>query len=230
MSIFVVCLRYCDCISMPCLSVCVVMQINNLIKTNVLEVAYLNILSLREEVQRDQDSLGEKDLPKELLNKQKDLNLLYNSLKAKLTEIVQQCTVQPSCNKELLVQMAGIIQEEEKREGDAGQKGEWRDLWRGAVQTGVKETLKKVPLESQEQNTSWLAIHLGLVGQMIVEQLKKVKAELMSSYPPSFNVFETYVSTFHKVVAEHLKGLLEKVTETKDYYALLNFILNHYSR
>ncbi|XP_026799522.3 exocyst complex component 3-like protein 4 isoform X1 [Pangasianodon hypophthalmus] len=205
-----------------------VMQINNLIKNNALEDAYVNILSLRNEVQCERDELGEKAFPVELLNKEKDLTLLYNNLRDKLTEIVQQSCAQPSCNKELLVQVAGIIQEEEKREKDEEKMGEWRDVWRAAIQRGVKETLKEIHLDSHEQNASWLAVHLGQVGKVIVVQLGKVKAELMSSYPPSFNVFETYVSTFHKAVGEHLKGLLEKVTEVKDYYALLDFILNCY--
>lgn len=223
-------LHYCVCFSLSFLSVFVVMQINNLIKNNVLEEAYLNILSLREEIQREQEALGEKAFPKELLNKEKDLGLLYNNLRDKLTEIVQQSCTQPTCSKELLVQVAGIIQEEEKREEDTGQTWGWRDVWRAAIQRGAKETVKKVHLDSHEKNASWLAVHLGQVGKAIVEQLVKVKAELTSCYPPSFNVFETYVSTFHKVVREHLKGLLEKVTEVKDYYALLDFILNHYHR
>lgn len=207
------------------------MEINNLIKSNVLEEAYLNILSLREEVKREQEALGEKESPgMELSNKKKDLNQLSNKLREKLTEIVQQSSAQPSCSKALLVQVAGIIQEEEKKEGDVGQMGGWRDVWRAAIQNGVKETLKKVHMDNHEQNASWLAIHLGQLGKVIVMQLEKVKTDLMNSYPPSFNVFETYASTFQKVVAEHLKGLLEKVTEVKDYYALLDFILNRYSR
>ncbi|XP_017319299.1 exocyst complex component 3-like protein 4 isoform X1 [Ictalurus punctatus] len=207
-----------------------VMEINNLIKNNILGEAYLNILSLREEVQCEQDALkkDEKAFPLELLNKEKDVHLLNNNLRDKLTEIVHQSSSQPSCNKELLVQVANIIQEEEKREGDAEQMGVWRDVWRAAIERGVKETLNKIHLDSYEENISWLAVHLGQVGKVIVEQLEKVKAELTSSYPPSFNVFETYVSIFHKVVGEHLKGLLGKVTELKDYHALLDFILNHY--
>lgn len=216
--------------SLSCLSVFKVMQINNLIKDNILEKAYVNILSLREEVQCEKEALAGNDSPGELLNKEKDLSMLYNNLRDKLTEIVQQSSAQPSFNKELLVQMSGIIQEEEKREGDAGKMGGWRDVWRAAIQRGVKETLEKIHLDSHEQNVSWLAIHLGQVGKVIVEQLEKVKAELTSSYPPSFNVFETYVSSFHKAVAEHLKVLLGKVTEVKDYYALLDFILKRYHR
>lgn len=206
------------------------MQINNLIMNDVLEDAYLNILALREEVQREQEALVEKDVPVQLSNKNKDLLMLYNNLKNKLTEIVQQSSTQPCCNKELLAQVAGIIQEEEKREDETGQMKGWKDIWRAAIQKGVEETIKKVHLDSHDQNVSWLAVHLGQVGKVIVVQLEKVKAELVTSYPPSFNVFETYVYTFHNVLGEHLKGLFKRVTEMKDYYALLDFILNRFSR
>ncbi|TSK22817.1 Tumor necrosis factor alpha-induced protein 2 [Bagarius yarrelli] len=205
-----------------------VMQINNLIKNNVLEEAYLNILSLREEFQCEQKALDGKSFSVELVNKKKDLSLLYNNLKEKLTEIVQQSSVQPFSNKELLVPVAVIIEEEEKRDKIAGQMEGWKEVWRAAIERGLKETLKKIDLDSPEQNVSWLAVHLGQVGRVIVEQLKNVKAELISCYPPSFNVFETYVSTFHKVVKEHLKWLCEKNLKVKDYYALLDFILNRY--
>ncbi|XP_060728394.1 exocyst complex component 3-like protein 4 [Tachysurus vachellii] len=204
-----------------------VMQISNLIKNNILEEAYINILSMREEFQRELEALGEKSFPTELLNKKKDLSLLNNNLKDKLCEIVQQSSAEPTCHKELLVQVAVIIEGEENRKV-AGQNEDWREVWRTAVEKGLKETFKKIHLDSHEQNVSWLAIHLGLVGKVIVEQLKKVKAEIINTYPPSFNVFETYVSTINKIVREHLKGLQEKVTEAKDCYALLNFILKQY--
>lgn len=206
------------------------MEISNLIKANILEKAYLNILSLREEFQHEKEACGQNEPSQELKNKETDLSLLYNKLREKLTEIVQQSSVQPSCNTQLLVQLAAIIQEEEKRKVDMGQIGEWRDIWKDAIQKGVKEMLEKIHLDSHEQNSSWLAIHLGQVGKMLVGQLKKVKAELIRFYPPNFNVFETYTSTFHKAVEEHLKELAGKVTECKDYYALLDFILNQYNR
>ncbi|XP_046692983.1 exocyst complex component 3-like protein 4 isoform X2 [Silurus meridionalis] len=205
-----------------------VMQISNLIKNNVLDEAYANILSLRREVQCEHEELGEKASQKELLNKEKDLKFLYNHLRDKLAEIVQQSSVQPSCNDQQLVRVAAIILEEEKQKGDTEETRGWRDVWRTAIQRGVKEIIKEIHLDNHEQNASWLSVHLGQVGKVIVEQLKKVKSELTRCYPPNFNVFEIYVSTFQKAVGEHLKGLLEKVTEGKDYYALLDFILKRY--
>ncbi|XP_036429448.1 exocyst complex component 3-like protein 4 [Colossoma macropomum] len=205
-----------------------VMQINKLIEMEVLEEAYLNLLSLQLEFQRDREAPSEEASSVELSHKEKDLSLLYKALRTKLNDIVRQSCALPSRNKELLVLVACIIQEEEKREGDLGGMGEWREAWRAAVREGLGDTLKGVHLDSHEQSTSWLPVHLGLLGKAIVEDLEKVKTELVSSYPPSFNVFETYVSSCHEVVGEHLKGLLGKVTETKDYYALLDFIIHRY--
>lgn len=201
-----------------------------MIEMEQLEEAYLNLLSLRLELQKDRQALDQEDYPIELVNKEKDLRLLYGTLRNKMFTIVRDSSAHPSRCKELLVYIAHIIPEEEKRQGEPGEMQGWREAWRDAVLNGVRDTLKKVPLESREQNTSWLAVHLGLLGKAAVEDLMRVKTELLNSYPEDFNVFETYVSCYHEAVEEHLKRLLEKVTELKDYYALLDFIIHRYPR
>ncbi|KTF93849.1 hypothetical protein cypCar_00032092 [Cyprinus carpio] len=205
-----------------------VMEINKLMEMEALEEAYVNLLSLRLEFQKEHQALDQEDYPIELVNKEKDLSLLYSTLRNKMFVIVRNSNALPSRNKDLLVYVAHIILEEEKRQGEPGAMQGWREAWRDAILNGVQDTLKKVHLDSHEQNASWLAVHLGLLGKVVVEDLERVKTELQSSYPEDFNVFETYVSCYHEAVGEHLKRLLEKVTELKDYYALLEFIIHRY--
>ncbi len=206
------------------------MQIKDHIQTERLKEAYLNLLSLHLELKLEQSALGEGESHSNLVNKEKDLNLLYDALRDKMSVIVRNSSALPSCNKKLLVYVATIILEEEKRQGEPGAMQRWREAWRDAVLNGVRDTLKKVPLDSREQKDSWLAVHLEHLGKAVVEDLERVKTELLSSYPEDFNVFETYVSCHHEAVGEHLKRLLEKVTELKDYYALLEFIIHSYPR
>ncbi|XP_052007576.1 exocyst complex component 3-like protein 4 [Xyrauchen texanus] len=205
-----------------------VMEINKLIEMEMLEEAHVHLLSLRVELQQEHQALEKEDCPAELFHKEKDLSLLYWTLRNKMSNIVRNSSALPSHNKELLVYVAQIILEEEKRQEEPWGMPGWREAWRNAVREGVRDTLKKVHLDSQEKNTSWLAVHLALLGKAIVEDLETVKAELLSSYPADFNVFETYVSCHHEAVGEHLKRLLEHVTELKDYYALLKFIIHRY--
>ncbi|XP_045572795.1 exocyst complex component 3-like protein 4 isoform X3 [Salmo salar] len=208
-----------------------VMQINELIKTEVLEEAHLNLLSLRQEFQREREECMEEASPMELAKKEKDLSILYRAMQEKVKEIVCNSNSLPSCNKELLMHVARVIQEEETREAEPGGVvglGDWRGAWREAVSKGVEATLKRVNLDRPEQNASWLAIHLGLLGKAIVEDLEKVKGELQGSYPPSFNVFSTYMSCYHGAVSQHLNTLQQQVTDLKDYYALLDWIINCY--
>ncbi|XP_048060344.1 exocyst complex component 3-like protein 4 [Megalobrama amblycephala] len=208
-----------------------VMEINKLIEGEVLEDAYVNLLSLRLELQRERQALDQEDCPIELVHKEKDLSLLYGTLRKKMSAIVCKSSDEKYCsahNKELLVYVAYIILEEEKRQGETGAMQGWREAWRDAIRDGVRDTLKKVHLDSREQNASWLAVHLGLLGKTVVEDLERVKTQLLSSYPEDFKVFETYVSCHHEAVGEHLKTLLGKVTELKDYYALLDFIIHRY--
>ncbi|KAG7466291.1 hypothetical protein MATL_G00163250 [Megalops atlanticus] len=206
-----------------------VMQINKLIEMEVLEEAHLNLLSLREELRREQEAGGEETSSADLVNKQKDLDLLYRALRDKVKDIVRDSSKLPSRNKELLVHVARIIQEEERREGSAGSgPGGWKDTWKEAVLEGVRAKIGSVHLDSREQNTAWLAVHLGLLGTAIVEDLENVKNELKGSYPPSFDVFNTYVDCYHQAIAQHLKKILQPKLDSKDLYALLDWIINRY--
>ncbi|XP_041941371.1 exocyst complex component 3-like protein 4 isoform X2 [Alosa sapidissima] len=205
-----------------------VMQINKLIELEVLEEAHLNLLSLRREFHQQQEEAGPDASPVELAHLEKDLHLLYGALRTKMAAIVRQSSALPARNKELLVQVARVVQEEERREGGAGGLGGWRDFWRDAVRDGVRDVLQAVHLDTPERNTSWLAVHLGLLGKAIVENLERVKAELQASYPPSFRVFDHYVDACHQVTTEHLQRLMGRVRELKDYYALLDFMTHRY--
>ncbi|KAA8589314.1 hypothetical protein FQN60_012679 [Etheostoma spectabile] len=205
-----------------------VMQINKLIETEVLEEAHLNLLAMRQEFQQEREQCGE-DSPLELAKKEKDLNLLYGNLRSKINNIVRDSNSLPSRNKELLVPVARIIQEEDRRAAEpGGLQGGWLEAWREAVGEGVQLKVQGVHLEPREQDASWLAVHLARLGKSIVEDLEKVKRELRWSYPPSFQVFSTYVRSYHRVVGQHLKKLEPQVTELKDLYALLDWIINSY--
>ncbi|XP_051504784.1 tumor necrosis factor alpha-induced protein 2-like [Myxocyprinus asiaticus] len=206
-----------------------VLQIRDSIEREILMEAYLNLLSLCLELDQEWEALREGASPLNLDNKETDVSMLSEIPRDKMTEIVCSSSL-PSYNKELLMYVATIILEDEKRQGKPGVMKGWREAWRNAVLEGVRKTLKKGNLDSQEKNTSWLAVHLGLLGKAIVEDLETVKVELLSSYPADFNVFETYVSCHHEAVGEHLKRLLEHVTELKDYYTLLEFIIHRYPR
>ncbi|KAG7511154.1 exocyst complex component 3 4 [Solea senegalensis] len=205
-----------------------VMQISKLIEMEVLEEAHLNLLALRLEFQQELQHCGQ-DSPMDLVKKEKDLNLLYRDLRNKITTIVRDSNSFPCRNKGLLVLVARIIQEEEKRAEEAGGlAGSWMEAWRDAVDEGVRAKVESVHLEQREQNAAWLSVHLGLLGKAIVDDLASVKTELRWSYPPSFRVFSTYVRGYHRVVAQHLRKLEQQVTELKDLFALLDWIVNRY--
>lgn len=202
------------------------MQISKLTEMEVLEEAHLNLLALRQELQSQQESCGT-DLPMEIVKKEKDLSLLYGDLRNKINAIVRDSNSLPSRNKGLLVPVARIIQEEEKRAKEpGGLPGSWMESWREAVAQGVQAKVDNIHLEVKEQ--SWLAVHLGRLGKAIVEDLENVRRELR--YPPSFKVFSTYVSSYHRVIGQHLKKLEKLATEMKDLYALLDWIINRYKR
>nr|XP_049595937.1 exocyst complex component 3-like protein 4 isoform X3 [Syngnathus scovelli] len=205
-----------------------VMQISKLIEMEVLEEAHLHLLALRAEFQ--QERLGLENSPVELAKKEKDLSLLYTDLRLKLASIVRTSVSLPARNKGLLVHVARIIQEEDKRAQEpGGLQGSWMDAWREAVDQGARDKVEGVhPEPTNHSNASWLAVHLGLLGKALLEDLEKVKCELRWSYPPSFQVFATYVRAYHTAVKRHLGTLEGRAVELKDLYALLDWIVHRY--
>ncbi|XP_028995836.1 exocyst complex component 3-like protein 4 isoform X2 [Betta splendens] len=199
-----------------------VMQINKLIETGLLEEAHLNLLAMRQEFQREREQCAE-DSTMELAKKEKDLSLLYGELQSKIRSIVLEC------RKDLPGSVARIIQEEEARRGEpGGLQGSWMEAWRAAVREGVQAAVGRVPLEQSEHNPSWLAVHLGLLGKAVVEDLENARQALRWSYPPSFKVFSACVEAHRQVIGQHLKELERRATELRDLYALLDWTINTY--
>ncbi|XP_056326888.1 exocyst complex component 3-like protein 4 isoform X2 [Danio aesculapii] len=193
----------------------------------MLKEAYVNLVAMRLELQRERKPQEEGASPVNLVNNEKDINILFETLRNKISDIVRSSFL-PSFNKELLEYAAHIIQKEKGKQGEPGAMQGWRESWRDAVQDGVRDPLKKLYLDTHKQNDFSLEVHLELVGKAVVDDLERVKTELLSLYPPDFNVLETYVSCYHEAVVEHLKKLLENMTELKDYKVLLDFTIQRY--
>ncbi|XP_066550693.1 exocyst complex component 3-like protein 4 isoform X2 [Amia ocellicauda] len=206
-----------------------VMQISKLIDTEVLEDAHLNLLSLRLELQAEKEAAGEAEGTIELARKEKDLNLLYNALRDKVRGIVRDSTRLPSRTKELLGDVAAIIEEDggESSHEVSGPET-WKETWTRGVQEGVQVTIQSVQLDAKEQDPSWLSVHLGLLGAAIVGDLQTVKEELQAVYPPSFAVFSAYRDCYHQAVSHHLKQILHQKLDMRDSYHLLQWTIGTY--
>ncbi|XP_061699708.1 exocyst complex component 3-like protein 4 isoform X2 [Syngnathoides biaculeatus] len=207
-----------------------VMEINKLIQMEVLEEAHLHLLALRAEFQRERLRLAQADSPVELAMKEKDLSLLYADLRLKVVSVVRTSVSLPARNEGLLVHVARIVREEDKRAGEpGGLRGSWMDAWREAVDWGARDRVEGVHLEpSDRSDSSWLAVHLGLLGKTLSEDLEKVKKVLRRSYPPSFRVFAVYVRSYHAAVGGHLRALEGRATRLRDLFALLDWIVHRY--
>ncbi|KAJ3597009.1 hypothetical protein NHX12_003409 [Muraenolepis orangiensis] len=151
------------------------MQINKLIEMEVLEEAHLNLLSLWQEFQEEQ--CGEVEWSMELSKKEKDLQLLYRELRDKVKTIVRDSSSLPSGNKGLLLSVARLLQEKERRDREPGglvEPGGWREVWREAVGEGALAIVAGVHLEGLDQNSARLVVHLGMLGQTIKQDLEWV--------------------------------------------------------
>ncbi|KAK6478956.1 exocyst complex component 3-like protein 4 isoform X1 [Huso huso] len=210
-----------------------VMEIHDLINKGVLEEAHLHLLLLKKELDAETSKTVQEGAQSELLRKTKDMELLCGALRDKLKSIVKD-----SLNnaEDLLTNAVKIIVEEDKKEHDPSYceasclKGpqEWKELWREAVQEGVRERIASVPIAKREDNQSWLAVHLALLGKSIVDDLGSVKIMVQKCYPQDFGVCDTYVASSHQAVSSHLQKIMQQKLEVNEWYALLNWTINCY--
>ncbi|MGH0180794.1 UNVERIFIED_CONTAM: hypothetical protein FKN15_004955 [Acipenser sinensis] len=210
-----------------------VMEIHDLVNKGVLEEAHLHLLLLKKELDAETSKTVQEGAQSELLRKTKDMELLCGALREKLKSIVKD-----SLNnaEDLLTDAVKIIVAEDKKEHDPSYceanclKGpqEWKELWREAVQEGVRERIASVPIAKREDNQSWLAAHLALLGKSIVDDLGSVKIMVQKCYPQDFGVCDTYVASSHQAVSSHLQKIMQQKLEVNEWYALLNWTINCY--
>ncbi|XP_041121803.1 exocyst complex component 3-like protein 4 isoform X2 [Polyodon spathula] len=210
-----------------------VMEIHDLINKGVLEEAHIHLLLLKKELDSEASKTVQEGTQSELLRKTKDMELLCGTLRNKLKSIVKDSL---NNSQDLLTNAVKIIVEEDKREHDPSYseasclKGpqEWKELWREAVQEGVRDRIANVPIAKREDNQSWLAVHLALLGKSIVDDLESVKTMVQKCYPEDFGVCNTYVASSHQEVSSHLQKIMQQKLEVNEWYALLNWTINCY--
>lgn len=206
------------------------MQISKMIEEEDLEAAHVNLLAMRLDFQREQERCGG-DSSVDLANKEKDLHLLYRDLRKKISAIVRDSNSVLFQKMDKLLPLARIIQEEQKRaEEPGGLPDSWMEAWREAVGQGVKGKMENIQLMQREQSTSWMSDYLEQLGSTIVQDLEGVKRTLRWCYPPSFEVFSTYVKSYNHGIPQILKMLEQQATESRELYGLLNWIINTYKR
>uniref|UniRef100_A0A8D0GXJ0 Exocyst complex component 3 like 4 n=1 Tax=Sphenodon punctatus TaxID=8508 RepID=A0A8D0GXJ0_SPHPU len=214
-----------------------VMQIYELIEKRQLLEAFANIMGLEDELLAEKDVKKYEDSPKEYFRKARDVDLLYTSVSKMITSIVEESLDRPSID--VLKSLGTLIDEEEKAHAGAkateppepdglGTARQWRELWKEAVTESVRGRVLKVPVPLRDDNSSWLAIHLGYLRKCIGEDLLKIKGSVKKCYPDNYKVCDVYVESFHGAISSHLQSILQQSLEFNELYAVLDWVAHIY--
>uniref|UniRef100_A0A8C5PSI1 Exocyst complex component Sec6 n=1 Tax=Leptobrachium leishanense TaxID=445787 RepID=A0A8C5PSI1_9ANUR len=216
-----------------------VMEINGLINEKLFERAFQGIIVMEENLMEEHKSGVYK---REVKYKQiaRDVDMLYDSLFKQMASVVKNSLVQEPVNEQMLASVVSIISKEAKRDPNVpaepkpeipllGISRKWKARWKGVIDESATESVGSVPL-TPKTGSPWLADYLESLQTNIVKNLLKVKNSLEPLYPNEYDVFGTYVSSFHNALSSHLsKELLPHIVTFSQRYALLNWILNVYT-
>ncbi|KAM8921357.1 exocyst complex component 3-like protein 4 [Pelodytes ibericus] len=216
-----------------------VMQINELIHTKHLPRAFGSIKVMEETLMEEFNSNIYKDNITEFKRKSKDVDLLYAFLFKQVASIVKDSLGQGPVDEQMVASVVFVINEEAKTTKNTveansgapvlGMSRKWKMSWKNVIKESVTERISSVPI-SQSENKLWLADHLQSLKVNIVQDLLKVKQCLKPLYPEEYDVFGTYVGSFHDALSDHLQSrILPLSLKFSQLYALLDWILNTYT-
>ncbi|XP_066480268.1 exocyst complex component 3-like protein 4 [Tiliqua scincoides] len=228
-----------DCVKKEPLSV---MQINELIEKRQLLEAFENIKDLEMELLAERESKKHEDNSQEFTVRAKDVDLLYASVSKKIQDTVEETLTLPKVDAKALTSLVSLIEEEGEAHAEAakvaassqplsrlGSARNWRELWKESVQESVKKRVLKVPIPLKEGNSAWLSIHLGYFKTVIKEDLLTIKLWVQKCYPSDYNVFDTYLTAFHRALSLHLQNILKDDSlKYHQHHAVLKWVTNVY--
>ncbi|XP_063295689.1 exocyst complex component 3-like protein 4 [Pelobates fuscus] len=218
-----------------------VMEINEIITQNQLERAFGSIQVMEDNLLKEYKKGIYKSNESEYKRKAKDVDMLYDKLFKQVKSIVKNSLVQEDQMDEHMVRsVVHIIDEESKKNRklsveeaklvspSLGIPRKWKTLWKGVIKENAMERISSVPMASTTERR-WLADHLELLNKNIVQDLLKVKNSLKPLYPDEYDVFGTYVRSFHDSLSSHITGeILSKSLTFSQMHGLLDWVLNIY--
>nr|XP_033808040.1 exocyst complex component 3-like protein 4 isoform X2 [Geotrypetes seraphini] len=215
-----------------------VMQMHELIQHKKLQEAFASIKLWEDELLAENNSKKYEDDDTEYYRKAMDVNLLYDSLFARIKAIVEEALLaEGNCDGQLIASVVEVIKEEEIAHREAatselkglGIPKKWKELWRESIGESVTKKVCSVPIPSKEEDKSWLAFHLYYLKTNVSHALSKIKHSVKNYYPDDYKVCDLYVANFHSAISSHLQeNILNKIIDFEELYDLLDWVMNTY--
>lgn len=209
-------------------------SVADLITQRELRAAFEQLQRLEKQLEHEKTlgSFGQD--PTAYARRAMDLCLHYDGLAAEMSSIVKDTLGPEGVDAATLGELAHVVCAEEQAHPEPPPDGNflltprhWRSHWEDAVQRSVREHVQAAGVGA----TSGLAQLLADLGNLVRQDLRKVRLEVQPAYAAAgLPAWETYLRAFHGAVAQRLQELAGHARGGEQLYLVLDWAANVYGR
>ncbi|CAL1537794.1 unnamed protein product [Lymnaea stagnalis] len=169
-----------------------------------------------------------------------EVETLSKELGKQLWVIIQRTLMSVRREPTLICTALRIIEREERMDNAWARKSDqtgfmppgrpkcWRSKCLEVLQNSIAARIEGSQLETRDQNKMWLVRHLEITRQLMIDDLKVVKASshtlLPPVFPPDYDVVRRYTRMYHKALSLHLEEMINQELEGNEVVSLLQWV------
>ncbi|MCP9260184.1 Exocyst complex component 3 [Dirofilaria immitis] len=105
-----------------------------------------------------------------------------------------------------------------------GRPRKWRQKCLEVIASTVKQRIEGNQLEDRSLNRQWLARYLEVCRLVLVDDLMVAKSAASPCFPPSYGIYDRFVSMYHNLLSGRLREIASDKLEKNELVQLLNWI------
>ncbi|KAF5273381.1 hypothetical protein FQR65_LT04673 [Abscondita terminalis] len=163
-------------------------------------------------------------------------DLLEKQLRLVLARTLNTVRKEPT----VIVTALRIIEREEKADEEAlkhykqsgfmppGRPKRWKAMSFEILEKAVATRIEGTQIEERDDHKLWLVRYLELIRQLILEDLRVVKALCVPCFPQRYDIINKYVHMYHVSLSKHVQEKIQNGLEGNEYVSVLSWVLNTY--
>ncbi|VDO55193.1 unnamed protein product [Onchocerca flexuosa] len=100
----------------------------------------------------------------------------------------------------------------------------WRQKCLEIIASTVKQRIEGNQLEDRSLNRQWLARYLEVCRFILVDDLMVAKSAASPCFPPSYGIYDRFVSMYHNLLSARLREIASDKLEKNELVQLLSWV------
>lgn len=110
-----------------------------------------------------------------------------------------------------------------------GRPRKWRQKCLEVIASTVKQRIEGNQLEDRSLNKQWLARYLEVCRLVLVDDLLVAKSAASPCFPPSYEIYDRFVSMYHNLLSGRLREIASDKLEKNELVQLLSWVNSYAS-